>query len=291
MAKVSRWLLRWLTTYLSQIFLDRPEKLVTSLVLARTNCAVEPSQQASTANLPRKLIMTIWSHALAAAALLIIASPASAQDSASRSDEDAASASSAPGDRGLYVAVSGGLVLSQRLRTDAGVSAELDDGYMALGAVGGHVGPFRAELEGSYRRASVDSASALGIRVPSTGSVSALSGMGNLYLEPAIGLGTVRPYLGGGVGVSRFRAREVGAGSLGGSGSLPGLGTFSGSKTVFAYQAMAGLSGPVTDHVTASFGYRYFATPSASFEAPLIGDVQVRGLRSHSLEAGLRFTF
>jgi opacity protein-like surface antigen len=236
--------------------------------------------------------MTIWPHALAFAALSIISCPAFAQDSASRPDEDVAPASSsALGDRGLYVAVSGGLVLSQRLRTDAGVSAELDDGYMALGAVGGHVGPFRAELEGSYRRASVDSASALGIRVPSTGSVSALSGMGNLYLEPSLGLGSVRPYVGGGVGVSRFRAREVGAGSLVGSGTSPSLGTFSGSKTVFAYQAMAGLSGPVTDHVTASFGYRYFATPSASFEAPSIGDVRVRGLRSHSLEAGLRFTF
>lgn len=95
--------------------------------------------------------------------------------------------------------------------------------------------------------------------------------MGNLYLEPALGVGTVKPYLGGGVGVSRFRASDVGVVSLPGSGSLSSLGTFSGSKTVFAYQAMAGLSGPVSDHVTASFGYRYFATPSGSFDAPLFG--------------------
>jgi opacity protein-like surface antigen len=224
-------------------------------------------------------------------ACLLLASPAFAQDHPAGSPyEDDATDRPSDG-TGLYVAIGGGLVLSQRLRTDAGVSAKLDDGYMGLAAIGGRIGPFRGEIEGSYRRASVDSASGFGLRALGTGRVSALSGMGNLYIEPSLGLGSVRPYFGGGVGVSRFRAREVGAIGLPPGGLQTSIGTISGSKTVFAYQAMAGLSGPVTDHVTASFGYRYFATPSADLDAPVIGSVRVRGLKTHGLEAGLRLTF
>ena len=236
--------------------------------------------------------MIIPVRALFGAACFVLAAPAYAQDISTGAAEGGSTADSAASDgSGLYVAVGGGLVLSERLRTNAGVSAKLDDGFLGLAAIGGRIGPFRGELEGSYRRASVDSASGLGLRALGTGRVSALSGMGNLYLEPSLGLGAVRPYLGGGVGVSRFRARDVGAVGLPVSALPLSLGTVSGSKTVFAYQAMAGLSGPVTDRVTASFGYRYFATPSAELSAPLVGSVRVRGLRSHGIEAGLRFGF
>ncbi|MBB5717047.1 opacity protein-like surface antigen [Sphingomonas aerophila] len=218
--------------------------------------------------------------------------PAYAQATSTGTSDDRSAADAAPSEgSGIYVAVGGGLVLSERLRTNAGVSAKLDDGFMGLAAIGGRVGPFRGELEGSYRRASINSATGFGLRAVGRGRVSALSGMANLYLEPSLGLGAIRPYLGGGVGVSRFRARDVGAVGLPVSALPLSIGTVSGSKTVFAYQAMAGLSGPVTDHVTASFGYRYFATPSADLSAPLVGSVRVRGLRSHGIEAGLRFGF
>jgi len=236
--------------------------------------------------------MIIPVRALMSAACFVLAAPAYAQDISTGTAQDGFTTGRAASDSsGLYVAVGGGLVLSERLRTNAGISAKLDDGFLGLAAIGGRIGPFRGELEGSYRRASVDSATGFGLRALGTGRVSALSGMGNLYLEPSLGLGAVRPYLGGGAGVSRFRARDVGAVGLPVSALPLSLGTVSGSKTVFAYQAMAGLSGPVTDRVTASFGYRYFATPSADLSAPLVGSVRVRGLRSHGIEAGLRFGF
>lgn len=88
--------------------------------------------------------------------------------------------------------------------------------------------------------------------------------MVNAYLEPSLGLGTIRPYYGGGVGLARFRARGVNAFGLPIVVPQASLGPVTGSKTGFAYQAMAGLSGPVSDHVTASFGYRYFGTPSGA---------------------------
>jgi opacity protein-like surface antigen len=220
------------------------------------------------------------------------AAPAFSQESVSGPPADRGSIEEAPADgSGAYISLSGGLVLSQRIRTNAGVQAKLDDGYMGIAAIGGRVGPFRGEVEGSYRRASVGSASGFGLRAIGTGYVSALSAMGNLYLEPSFGLGSVRPYFGGGAGVSRFRARDVGAIGLPALGPQTSIGSLSGSETGFAYQGMAGLSGPVSDRLIASFGYRYFATPSVNLDAPLAGRVRVHGLRTHSLEAGVRFAF
>ncbi|MGI3904194.1 MAG: outer membrane protein [Janthinobacterium lividum] len=218
--------------------------------------------------------------------------PAFAQDNPAGQSPDHATDDRQPSDRsGPYIAISGGLVLSERLRTNAGVSARLDDGFMGLVAVGGRVGPFRAEVEGSYRRASVGDASGFGLTATGIGNVSALSAMGNLYLEPSLGLGSIRPYFGGGVGVSRFRAHDVSAAGLPTLGTQTSIGTVSGSKTGFAYQGMAGLSGPVSGHLIASFGYRYFATPGVDVTVPLAGRVNVRGLRTHGIEAGLRLPF
>ncbi len=215
---------------------------------------------------------------------MVIATPALSQTRSNGSVPD--DTSSRP-----YIALSGGLVLPEPLRTSAGVEATLDDGYFGAGAIGRRFGPIRAEIEGSYRAASVNSASGFGLRAAGTGRVSALSGMVNAYFEPSFGLGSIRPYFGGGIGVSRFRARGVSAIGLPIIAPQTSLGSITGSKTVLAYQGMAGLSGPVTGNVTASFGYRYFATPGTTLTAPLIGNVRIRGLRTHGIEAGLRFAF
>lgn len=236
--------------------------------------------------------MTYFLRPILVAACFAVATPALAQSDPIGPPADESTDDRSPADgSGLYLAVGGGLVMPERIRTDAGVRAKLDDGYMVLAAIGGRVGPFRGEVEGSYRRSSVDSATGFGLRAAGTGHVSALSGMGNLYLEPSFGLGSVRPYFGGGVGVSRFRARDIGAVGLPVGGPQTSIGTVSGGKTGFAYQGMAGLSGPVNDHLIASFGYRYFATPGANVDAPLVGRVRVRGLKTHGIEAGLRVAF
>lgn len=103
-----------------------------------TSFAVGQLDSRPAVTLLRKPLMTTWPRALAVAALLMISRPALAQGNGSGlNDNGAAAGQSAFNGRGIYVAASGGLVLSQLLRADAGVSAELDDGYMALGAVGG----------------------------------------------------------------------------------------------------------------------------------------------------------
>lgn len=235
--------------------------------------------------------MMILRYVTASAAMLI-AVPALAQDMPSGPPAQSTSAERAPADgNSAYFAVGGGLVMPERLRSNGGISAKLDDGYMVLAAVGGRVGPFRGEVEGSYRRSSVNSASGFGLNAAGTGNVSALSAMGNLYIEPSFGLGSLRPYFGGGAGISRFDARNVGAVGLPLGGPQTSIGTVSARKTGFAYQGMAGLSGPVSRNLIASFGYRYFATPGVDVDTPLTGRVRVRGLKTHGIEAGLRFAF
>lgn len=236
--------------------------------------------------------MTKALHYFAVATIALTAAPAFAQDYPAGPSAGSATSDRAPADgNSTYFAIGGGLVMPERLRTNAGVSAKLDDGYMVLAAVGGRVGPFRGEVEGSYRRSSVDSASGFGLTALGTGNVSALSAMGNLYIEPSFGLGSLRPYIGGGAGISRFQARNVGAVGLPLGGPQTSIGNISGRKTGFAYQGMAGLSGPVSRNLIASFGYRYFATPGFDVDTPATGRVRVRGLKTHGIEAGLRIAF
>jgi opacity protein-like surface antigen len=115
--------------------------------------------------------------------------------------------------------------------------------------------------------------------------------MANAYFDPAFSLGALKPYVGGGIGVARFRARNVSAVGLPAGLPVTSIGPLSGNKTGFAYQAMAGVGLAVGSSSTVTLGYRYFATPGATTNAPVIGNVRIRGLKTHAAEVGLRLTF
>jgi opacity protein-like surface antigen len=53
---------------------------------------------------------------------------------------------------------------------------------------------------------------------------------------------------------------------------------------------MAGVGLAVGSSSTVTLGYRYFATPGATTNAPVIGNVRIRGLKTHAAEVGLRLT-
>lgn len=184
-----------------------------------------------------------------------------------------------------YVAGSIGYAVADDFETDVGVEASIKNGYALTGALGRSFGALRGEIEGSYRRSKVDQARALGVVVEGKGEVSALSAMANIYFNPALELGPVRPYIGGGVGVSRFRARDVEA------VGVPGVPPLSGTETGFAWQLMAGVGLPLSDQTTLSAGYRYFATPDVKANVASLGSVEVDGLGLHVGEIGLRFRF
>jgi len=183
-----------------------------------------------------------------------------------------------------YVAGSLGYTFADDFETDVGVEASLKNGYAVTGAVGRSFGPLRGELEGSYRRSKVDEARGLGVVVEGNGEVSALSAMANLYFDPAVQFGPVKPYVGGGIGVSRFRARDVEA------VGIPNLSPLSGKETGFAWQLMAGAGLALSEQATLTAGYRYFATPDVKANVAPLGSVRVDGLGLHAVEVGLRLS-
>ena len=198
--------------------------------------------------------------------LALFATPAAAQD-------------------GTYVSLSGAYVLSDEVNTSIGLEAETDEGYAIAAAAGRSFGPIRAELEGSYRQSGVGEARGLGLTVPGDGEVSALSAMANVYYSPSLQLGLVRPYIGAGAGIARFKASDVEA------VGVSGLGPVSASETGFAYQLMAGAEFPLSEAATLTAGYRYFATPDVDASLAPFGDVTIDGLGLHELVLGVRFGF
>ena len=190
-----------------------------------------------------------------------------------------------------YVSGSVGLTFPHDLTTSAGIRGRLNDGYSLILASGGTIGPIRAELEASYRDSKVGGASGFGLTLPGTGRASALSGMANAYLDPAFHFGPLKPYVGAGVGISQFRARNISAVGLPFLGPVTGFGPITGSRTGVAYQVMAGVGIAVAPQTALTLGYRYFATPGASTNIGQFGRVHIDGLAIHSLEAGLRFSF
>jgi opacity protein-like surface antigen len=204
--------------------------------------------------------------AAAATALLLSSAPSAAQDA-------------------TYVSGSVGYTFGETFGSNVGVEATIKDGYAVTGAVGRSFGPVRGEIEGSYRGSDVGEARGLGLVARGSGNVSALSAMANIYFDPAFALGPLQPYVGGGIGVSRFRAEDVAA------AGVAGLGPVSGSETGFAWQLMAGVGFAVSEAATLTAGYRYFATPDVEVDVAPLGSVNVDGLGLHAAEVGLRFRF
>lgn len=209
--------------------------------------------------------------------LALLAAPAAAQDS--------------PAQGRTYVAGSFGYTFAENFESSVGVEADTEDGYAVIAAIGRSFGVVRGEIEASYRQADVGDARGFGFTAPARGDLSALSAMANIYFDPAVELGRVKPYVGGGLGISRFKADNVAAVSIPGIGPVTGLGPVSGSETGFAYQFMAGAGIALSEQATLNAGYRYFATPDVTASVAPLGRVRIDGLGLHAIEVGVRFGF
>ena len=193
--------------------------------------------------------------------------------------------SSATAQAAPYVAGSVGYTFPETVGSSIGLEARTSGGYSLIGAAGYDFSSFRVELEGSHRQSGVDEARGLGLSVEGDGDVSALSAMANVYFDPAFQIGPLQPYIGGGAGISRFRADEVDA------VGIPGIDAVSASETGFAYQFMAGVGWQLSEQATLTAGYRYFATPNIQTDIDSLGPVEIDGLGLHALELGLRLRF
>ena len=215
--------------------------------------------------------------------------PAAAQTASDAQASSGAQSSERPDD--AYVSGSLFYTMPKDLRSSVGVRGGLDNGLGGALAIGRRFGPVRGEIEGSYRQANVGNVEGFGLAVEGTGKLSALSAMANVYVDPAFQLGPFQPYVGGGIGIARFRVRDVSAVGLPAVLPVTSIGTLSESETGFAYQLMAGLGVAVGSNSVLRVGYRYFATPSLTTDVPTIGDVKIDGLKVHGIEVGFRIGF
>ena len=134
------------------------------------------------------------------------------------------------------------------------IQLDRDNGFVGLGSLGYAFGNgFRLELEGSYRQNGLNGLSGTSSPTSATGTLQTYGVMGNLMFDMDIGKPWLYPYLGGGVGYGWDRLNNARLSQAGTS--------FSANDTAggFAYQAIAGLSFPVSGvpGLTVTAEYRY----------------------------------
>ena len=205
-------------------------------------------------------------------------------------------------DKSWYVGIEGGGMIVEDINYDIGANrnaATVDHnyGYDVDGTIGYDFGGFRVETEVGYRTATVDgytstlttpaytSTGALGNAAAGSysyagGRTSALSFMLNGLLDFGDDDG-IQGFVGGGVGVARVKANY----------QLNTRGNFvDDSDTVFAWQGLAGVRAPLTDHIDATLKYRFFNADNVK-----LVDVTNRTFdgrfRSHSILGGITYNF
>lgn len=146
---------------------------------------------------------------------------------------------------------------------DSGLEIDFDPGFGILGAVGFDMGQFRVEGELGYRDFGIDGIRIFGTPIPAGGSLSALSLMGNGYIDIDINA-PVTPYVGVGLGFVNLDL-DVNGGNADG--------------TEIGYQFMAGVGIDVAPNAALTAGYRFF------------GFSDNGGAYVHELNLGVRFMF
>lgn len=189
-----------------------------------------------------------------------------------------------------------------------GIRARHDIGYDVGGNIGYDFGKFRAEFEVAYKANSIDSmfveqaipaipfgvptlpattvkasVPGLGTYDPAGGNARVLSFMGNGYYDIG-GQGTdLGAYIGAGLGIARvqhagYALRDGGAAFI------------DDSDTGVAWQVLAGVYKPLSDHVELGLKYRFFNVDNVDTFTTNGLATQTR-YRSHSLMVTLAYNF
>ncbi len=201
--------------------------------------------------------------------------------------------------RGVYVNLGAGYDLvpdsgATPPSSFAGSNTQLrrDDGFVGLGSFGYAFGNgFRLELKGSYRQNGLDGLVGTTAPTSASGNIQNYGVMANLLFDMDIGQSWLYPYVGGGVGYGWDRLSDARLSQAGSS--------FSSTDTAggFAYQAIAGLSFPVSGvpglSVTAEYRYHsvvgdetfHGTTPSGA------ASLSVGTQHDHDFMLGVRYAF
>ena len=205
-------------------------------------------------------------------------------------------------DKSWYVGIEGGAMIVEDIDYDIGATANAASvdhnyGYDVDGVIGYDFGGFRVETEVGYKSATVDGytstvttpryntagaivATPAGSYDYAGGKTSALSFMLNGLLDFGEDDG-IQGFVGGGVGVARVKANYA----------LNTRGNFvDDSDTVFAWQGLAGVRAPLTDHIDATLKYRFFNADNVKLVDVTNRTFEGR-FRSHSILGGLTYNF
>lgn len=201
----------------------------------------------------------------------------------------AASGTVAHAEQGPYITIEGGAVKNERadLRVNGNVvrNDRSKYGWEAGGAIGYDFGKFRLEAEGFHHESDLKSqARPSGTYTRDSGQLSGNSNttaaMGNILF--GVGhWGGMKAYAGGGVGWARVFLAE----------NSVGLNPIRDHDSGFAWQALAGITMPISHNVDLGVKYRYFRPDGADHFTNSVGTLHQTSLRSHSLLATLTFNF
>ena len=205
---------------------------------------------------------------LAAAALLLAARPAAAQQAT-----------------GVYVSagIGANYLSSESGKVRDGFGDHKTKADFNLGPAGDIYlgydwGSFRADAELSLRTNSIDKLRVDGVTEGKNGHQRTIGIMANGYYDFEFGSRFV-PYVGAGVGVALMNLQGRDA-----------LGKFSDFNTRFAYQGIAGVSYNFSPNLAANLEYRYLGTTEPTFSDNGV-KVKTDSLGNHTVLLGLRYTF
>ena len=199
-----------------------------------------------------------------------------------------------------YIGAEGGAMLVEDINLDIGTlasAAKIDSkpGFDVDGIIGYDFGPFRLEAEVGYRQANVETYASgttiyggpgrgvapAGTYTDAGGRTSALSFMLNGLIDFGDDDG-IQGFVGGGAGVARVKFSRY---AINQTGSF-----LNDSDTGFAYQALAGVRAPLTDHVDVGLKYRFFNVDGVD-TIDALGRANHGRFRSHSILGSLIYNF
>jgi OmpA-OmpF porin, OOP family len=203
-----------------------------------------------------------------------------------------------------YVEIDGGAMIVEDMDFDVGatnnaVTIDHDYGYDFGGIVGYDFGPFRVEIEASFREADPDElTTATGFRIPAatsvsrggsgTGTYDGVAGDTNVLSFMLNGLVDFGPddglqgFIGGGAGVARVNVQN--------SINRLGPGFLDDSDSGFAWQAIAGVRAPLTANWDVGLKYRFFNAPNIELVDSGGRPVETKW-RSHSILGTFAYNF
>jgi opacity protein-like surface antigen len=171
------------------------------------------------------------------------------------------------------------------------VTNSVDFGWGGQIALGYRLGHLRLEAEigrTENESRSYTTTSPISITLPQDGENNATRYMANAYYDLPLARLPIQAFVGAGVGAADVQVSTFAAPARAPAAHPSELMDF--SRTVFAYQLMAGLSHPLTKKLTLTAQYRWFDAGTITGRDAR-GERATRDIAGHNFDLGLRYAF